>query len=72
MRGIETRGISNENCLQKIRALLIEKDFNLDKDFALAENLGYGQFIWSSAEYIDDTDIIGAPVIDSEAENFDD
>ena len=72
LRGIETRGISNEECLQKIRALLIDEEFNLDEDFALAEKLGYGQFIWSSAEYIDDTDIIGAPVIDSEAENFDD
>ena len=72
LRGIETRGIGNEECLQKIRALLLDEEFNLDEDFAIAEKLGYGQFIWNSAEYIDDDDIVGAPEIDFVAGNTDD
>ena len=60
LRGIETRGPVSENCLKKIRALLLEESFNLDDDFDRAEKMGYGQFMWNSAEYVDDSDIIGA------------
>ena len=28
--------------------------FNLDEDFELACKLGYGQFVWQSANYIED------------------
>ena len=72
LRGIETRGVSNEECLQKIRAILINEEFNLDEDFALAEKLGYGQFIWNSAEYIDDDDIVGASEFDKDEFDNDD
>ena len=62
LRGIETRGRTRENCLDKIRELLGKKGFNLDEDFRKACELGYGQFMWSSAEYINaDKTIAGAP-----------
>lgn len=65
LRGIETS--VHKECLKKIRTILLEEDFNLNEDFDRAEKMGYGQFMWSSAEYVDDKDIIGAP--DSEKLN---
>lgn len=62
LRGIETRGQTRTNCLDKIRVLLEKKGFNLDEDFRRACELGYGQFMWNSAEYINaDKKIAGAP-----------
>ena len=52
LRGIETRGKSYENCLVPIRGLLNDNGFNLNDDFDRACDMGYGQFMWSSAEYI--------------------
>lgn len=58
LRGIDTRGNSRTKCLDVIRGQLNtgvdRKKFNLDKDFELALELGYGQFIWQSANYLDD------------------
>jgi hypothetical protein len=58
LRGIDTRGKSRTDCLDKIRGQLntgIDGDvFNLNEDFDLACELGYGQFIWQSANYIRD------------------
>ena len=56
LRGIETRGKSRENCLVPIRGLLNDSGFNLNDDFDRACEMGYGQFMWSSAEYIRDND----------------
>lgn len=65
LRGIEVR--SNNDCLQKIRTLLQDNGFNLDEDFQNACELGYGQFMWSSAEYINvDQKIAGAHEINDE------
>lgn len=58
LRGIDTRGKSKTECLDKIRAQIvtgIDWGFNLDKDFDLACELGYGQFMWQSANYLNDT-----------------
>ena len=59
LRGIDTRGESLEKCLNPIRAKLQEgvegverMPFALDEDFDLAMRLGYGQFMWQSANYI--------------------
>lgn len=56
LRGIDTRGRSRTDCLDKIRALLIEgvhaKPFALIRDFDHACEFGYGQFIWQSADYL--------------------
>jgi hypothetical protein len=56
LRGIDTRGKSKTECLDKIRGQIINgiggNAFNLDKDFDLACDLGYGQFIWQSANYL--------------------
>jgi hypothetical protein len=56
LRGIDTRGKSKNECLDKIRGQLIAgvggNGFNLAADFDLATELGYGQFIWQSANYI--------------------
>nr|WP_243444331.1 chromosome partitioning protein ParA [Acetobacter persici] len=61
LRGIDTRGKSKTECLDKIRGQIITgiggNSFNLGGDFDLACDLGYGQFIWQSANYLnlDDT-----------------
>jgi hypothetical protein len=58
LRGIDTRGKSS--CLDKIRGQLTAgiggKTFNLNEDFDLALELGYGQFIWQSANYLNPKD----------------
>ncbi|WP_105037011.1 chromosome partitioning protein ParA [Cryobacterium aureum] len=56
LRGIDTRGKSKDECLDKIRGQLTvgvnSREFNLDEDFLLATELGYGQFIWQTANYL--------------------
>ena len=54
LRGIETRRGSNsyEKCLLPIKGLLNDRGFNLNDDFERACSMGYGQFMWNSAEYI--------------------
>ena len=56
LRGIDTRGDSKTECLDKIRGQIIaginNQGFNLVEDFDLACELGYGQFIWQSANYL--------------------
>lgn len=56
LRGIDTRGKSKDECLDKIRGQLAagvsNREFNLDEDFLLATELGYGQFIWQTANYL--------------------
>lgn len=58
LRGIDTRGKPRTECLDKIRGQLIAgiggNGFNLTEDFDLATELGYGQFIWQSANYLKD------------------
>ena len=54
LRGIDTSGKSMEKCLDPIRMLLVNNDFNLDNDYERACEMGYGQFMWCSAEYIGD------------------
>lgn len=58
LRGIDTRGDSKTKCLDKIGAQLnmgIDgESFNLMEDFNLACELGYGQFMWQSANYLKD------------------
>ena len=58
LRGIDTRGETKDKCLDTIRSALQEgvcaMPFNLDEDFELACKLGYGQFVWQSANYIVD------------------
>ncbi len=62
LRGIDTRGKSRDECLDKIRGQLVAGvggyGFNLAEDFDLAMELGYGQFIWQTANYLkaDDAD----------------
>jgi hypothetical protein len=56
LRGIDTRGKSKTECLDKIRGQIVaginSNSFNLAEDFDLACDLGYGQFIWQSANYL--------------------
>lgn len=52
LRGIDTKGRSREECLDKILQLVEDNHFNITEDFKLACEIGYGQFIWSSANYI--------------------
>ena len=54
LRGIETRGKSKLDCLDKIRTQLVNEDYNIVEDFDLACEFGYGQFIWNSANYLKD------------------
>ncbi len=53
LRGVETRGHAKTN-LDAIETLLEEEGFeSLRDDFEIACEQGYGQFIWSSAKYIE-------------------
>jgi len=56
LRGIDTRGKSKTECLDKIRGQIVAgisgNKFNLVEDFDLACELGHGQFIWQSANYL--------------------
>ncbi len=57
LRGIDTRGKSKTECLDKIQKQLatggkLEPFENLLGDFDLACELGHGQFIWQSANYL--------------------
>ena len=52
LRGIETRGKSKKECLEKISNQL--KDYTIVKDFEFACEFGYGQFIWNSAMYLEE------------------
>ena len=59
LRGIDCRGDAKTQCLDVIKNLLIEgvdgNDFKrLVVDFDLACKLGYGQFMWQSANYLDE------------------
>ena len=57
LRGIETRDKRGKRSLDKIENLLVDNDFtNLQEDFQIAREQGYGQFIWNSAKYLDKTD----------------
>mgnify|MGYP003290103328 CR=1 FL=1 len=52
LRGIEDRSIG-KTCLDNIHDLLVNEGLgNLEEDFNTARELGYGQFIWSSAKYL--------------------
>ena len=55
LRGIDTRGKSRD-CLEAIRTHLNtgidDKPFDLNEDFMLACELGHGQFMWQSANYL--------------------
>ncbi len=61
LRGIDTRGKSKSECLDKIRAQLTVgvngQEFNLVEDFDLSCELGYGQFIWQSANYLKEDEV---------------
>ena len=56
LRGIDTTGESEKKCLIPIKNLLLkgvnDNPFNLGDDFDLACRLGYGQFVWQSANYL--------------------
>lgn len=59
LRGIDTRG-NGEKCLKQIRDIINvgidNKRFNLEEDFNLACELGHGQFIWQSANYLNENE----------------
>ncbi|MBF0314287.1 MAG: chromosome partitioning protein ParA [Oligoflexia bacterium] len=56
LRGIETRGKSKTECLDKIRTQLKDGNYAIVDDFDLACEFGHGQFIWNSANYLKDDD----------------
>ncbi len=58
LRGIETRGNSKSDCLDKIRTQLVNDDYTIIEDFDLACEFGYGQFIWNSANYLKDDEAV--------------
>lgn len=53
LRGIETTGAADKECLIPIRNVLADfKNGSLLDDFDLARKSGYGQFMWNSALYL--------------------
>jgi hypothetical protein len=65
LRGIDTRGKSKTDCLDKILGLITDGiggiKFELDYDFKLACELGHGQFMWQTANYIKDDSTADKP-----------
>lgn len=67
LRGIDTRGKTKTDCLDEIRKQLaagndeVEPFGNLLDDFDLACELGHGQFIWQSANYLNAEDDVPNP-----------
>ena len=59
LRGIETIGDTGKECLDPIGRLLEENNFKLGEDFRQACSYGYGQFIWNSADYINEDESNG-------------
>lgn len=55
LRGIETSGRARTHCLDRIQEVLGEKKLglNLNEDFKLACETGYGAFVWRSAHYLE-------------------
>jgi hypothetical protein len=53
LRGLETSGRLREECIEPIRAIIDEKAPALSEDFSLACQLGYGNFVWKSARYVE-------------------
>lgn len=49
LRGIETSG---GRCLPTIREQISQGDYAILADFDRASEIGYGQFLWSSADYL--------------------
>ena len=58
LRGIETRGKSKSDCLDRIRTQLVNGEYAIIEDFDLACEFGYGQFIWNSANYLKDDESV--------------
>ena len=56
LRGIEVRNKGKES-LERILSILRDNGFNsLDKDYKSAMELGFGQFMWNSANYLEKND----------------
>jgi hypothetical protein len=55
LRGIETTGTTKTKCLDPIRKQIEDFGLNLVTDFDLACKAGYGQFVWNSANYLEDS-----------------
>lgn len=55
LRGIDTRGRSKADCLDKIRALLAEDEYGILDDFDLSCECGYGQFIWQTVSFLQES-----------------
>ncbi len=73
LRGIDTRGKSKE-CLDSILAQINEgiggNPFHLAEDFHLARELGHGQFIWQSANYLHEAEGSSSPEVESSSEEI--
>lgn len=73
LRGIDTRGRSMTECLSKIRGQIVAgidgNSFNLAGDFDIACELGYGQFIWQSANFLNVDDPVRVVTNSVESEN---
>ena len=69
LRGIDTRGKSKTDCLDKVLGQINTgiggKPFSLAEDFDLACELGYGQFIWQSANYLKDDPFSGKDEVET-------
>jgi 5-methylcytosine-specific restriction endonuclease McrBC GTP-binding regulatory subunit McrB len=58
LRGVETRGKSKTECLDKIRGQLQDEGYSIVDDFDSACEFGHGQFIWHSAKYLNEIESI--------------
>ena len=65
LRGIETRGKSKTECLDKIQGQLFDNEYSIVDDFKFACEYGYGQFMWNSAMYLDEPTVSNALTSDN-------
>jgi hypothetical protein len=72
LRGIETRGQSKSECLDKILLQLESEGYSIVDDFKTACEFGYGQFMWNSANYLrKHADLVDNDNIDNDPINQD-
>jgi hypothetical protein len=73
LRGIDTRG-KGEKCLDRILAQLDKGigglSFKLREDFILARELGHGQFIWQSANYLNEPEGSSSTEVENSSEEI--
>lgn len=55
LRGIDTRGRGKTDCLERVRTVLADNKYEILADFDLSCECGYGQFIWQTVSFLQES-----------------